>query len=179
MSDTEKTETGGVSNTIKPPLSKTRSRNWCFTLNNYTDTHINFIKNLKCEYVFQAEKGESGTDHLQGLLIFKEAKSFESIKKLLPTAHIEKCKNLEASKKYCSKEETREAGPWISPGIKINAGEYKKPKRKSLDCVELCKNAITDIMNMLTLEQAQYPERFGYMEKITRFMDPWVNPGVE
>lgn len=85
----------------------TKSRGWTFTINNYTKDDIKNLQTFKCEYLFQEETGEKGTPHLQGMLYYKNAVSFKSIKKLLPTAHIEKMKSKIASIKYCSKEETR------------------------------------------------------------------------
>lgn len=84
-----------------------KCRNWCFTLNNYSEEDIKTITSNGCEYVFQEETGKSGTKHLQGVLIFKNAVSFKSVKSILPTAHLEKCKNIRHSVLYCSKEDTR------------------------------------------------------------------------
>lgn len=84
-----------------------KSRNWCFTLNNYTETEISDIEKLDCKYIFQEEKGENGTPHLQGILMFKNGVYFNSVKKMLPRAHIERCKNKISSIKYCTKPETR------------------------------------------------------------------------
>lgn len=87
-----------------------RSRNWFFTLNNYTADDIKSITEVKgndYEFVFQEEKGESGTPHLQGVLMFKNARSFSSVKKLLRRAHLERVKNRLASIRYCTKTETR------------------------------------------------------------------------
>ncbi len=104
---------GNTSNVRKDEndvLSKTR--NWCFTLNNYTKKDIDTIYdeklklNLK-QFCFQEEKGENETPHLQGTLAYKNAISFNTMKKLLPTAHWERCKNLKKSLTYCSKAETR------------------------------------------------------------------------
>lgn len=84
-----------------------RARNWCFTLNNYTSKNIDTLTQLLCEYVFQEETGEKGTQHLQGVLMYKNAVSFNTIKDIIPNAHIEICRNKKASIKYCQKEETR------------------------------------------------------------------------
>lgn len=87
--------------------SRTRGRNFCFTLNNYTPTEIKQIMDIGADYIFQEETGEQGTPHLQGLLMFKNAKRFNAVKKLIPRAHIETCKNKLASMQYCMKAETR------------------------------------------------------------------------
>lgn len=92
-------------NTNKRSVNK--CRNWCFTLNNYTPEDIDTLTQSKFQYIFQEEKGENGTAHLQGLLCSNNAVSFNSIKKLIPKAHIEACKNKNASINYCKKGETR------------------------------------------------------------------------
>lgn len=88
-------------------LPKSRNRSYCFTLNNYTDDDVKNIQKLDCKYCFQEETGESGTKHLQGVLYFKNPRTFSSIKKMLPRAHIEKTIDFSASVRYCSKEDTR------------------------------------------------------------------------
>ncbi len=99
----------GVCNTIIPLK---RNRNWCFTLNNYTKSDIAQLHKEKHDlslkkFCFQEEKGENGIPHLQGVIAYSNAKSFSSMKKLLPKAHWEKCRNLKAALAYCSKDETR------------------------------------------------------------------------
>ncbi len=96
-----------------------RYRKWCFTVNNYTqwdiDTLLSAFKKLPTTiYVFQEEKGEprfgegpNGTPHLQGVVSYKNAVRFTTLKTLCPRGHWEKCKNWDASKAYCSKLDTR------------------------------------------------------------------------
>lgn len=89
-------------------MDKTRSRNWVFTLNNYTPDDIKIFSSIKdCKFTFQEEIGEQGTPHLQGLLVFKNAKTFAKMKKIHIKAHWEVCKNVRASQLYCSKNDTR------------------------------------------------------------------------
>lgn len=90
---------------------RVRFRNWVFTLNNYTASDIGTLTQPNNEniykYIFQEETGESGTPHLQGLLCYTNPVGFSALKKLIPKAHVEPCKNKNASIQYCSKEETR------------------------------------------------------------------------
>lgn len=63
--------------------------------------------------IFQYEKGESGTPHFQGFLIFKIAKRFSTMKLYFPFAHFEKCKGSSAeNREYCSKSDTKISGPY-------------------------------------------------------------------
>lgn len=103
MSTQHKKRGRGNTNTL--PTS--RNRSFCFTLNNYTDDDIKSIQKIECKYVFQEETGAQGVKHLQGVLYFKNPRSFNAIKKLMPRAHIEKTKDFSASVRYCSKEDTR------------------------------------------------------------------------
>ncbi len=93
-----------------------RSRCWCFTLNNYSKeelTHLhNVFKNLCDDFAAQEETGETGTPHIQGYLYFKEAKTFNNITKLIPRAHVEKARKAIAAKQYCLKAATRTGDQW-------------------------------------------------------------------
>lgn len=89
-----------------------RARIWQIVINNYTEEHLTQWHKVldKCEkYVWQYERGEKEeTPHIQGHIVFKNAITFNSLKKQLPTAHIEKVRNIKASEEYCAKLETRE-----------------------------------------------------------------------
>lgn len=86
-----------------------KSRDWCFTLNNYSDSEIEKIEELQVitKYlIYGKEVGKSGTPHLQGYIYFDNARTFSKIKKLLPErSHIEKTQGtpLQASD-YCKKD---------------------------------------------------------------------------
>ncbi len=109
----QKKNTFGDCNTrivpIRPP---SKARNWVFTLNNYTQKDIGtffdtkFNLNLK-QFCFQEEKGENGTPHLQGVLAYTNAISFNTVKKISPNSHWEICRNLKKALQYCSKADTR------------------------------------------------------------------------
>lgn len=89
------------------PCRNTRSRAWCFTWNNFNQTNINYLVEILAdhEYIFGEEIGEhTNTPHLQGVVRFKNARTFNSVRKLFENNHIEPCKNWAASKNYCSKD---------------------------------------------------------------------------
>lgn len=102
MTDTNDTKGKNAGNT--------RSRHFCFTLNNYVEEDIEVIKTLFDKYTFQEEAGS--TPHLQGVGSFNNPRTWNSIKKALPKAHIEVCKNLKNSISYCSKIDTRNGRQW-------------------------------------------------------------------
>lgn len=96
----------GRGNTESRPNA--RSRNWCFTLNNYTPEDIEYFKSLDCKYIFQEEVGEEkGTPHLQGTLMYKNPRTRTTMKNVHRACHWEATKSLRHSIMYCSKVETR------------------------------------------------------------------------
>lgn len=90
-----------------------RSRRWCFTHNNPEDVQL--PRNWEhVRYVYwQHESGTSGTPHLQGFVVWTQAKKLSQVKIQDPRAHWEVTEgNLKQNEEYCSKEEGRLAGPW-------------------------------------------------------------------
>lgn len=110
------TMTTGPGNTSSGP---SRSKHWTFTWNNYPTTWIDTIKfSGASKYVCQPEIGENGTKHIQGILTFENQRTFDSVKKLLPTCHLEKVKSLKHCIEYCSIAQTR-SGDTIVHGYNV------------------------------------------------------------
>lgn len=105
-SDSSNEKGGGV--ILDPPSKKQISpaKNWCFTLNNYSEDDISSIINQKnvMEYIIGKEVGEEcGTPHLQGYIIFN--KKLRPKKLFNEKIHWEKAKgNKQSNIDYCSKE---------------------------------------------------------------------------
>lgn len=95
---------------------------YCFTLNNYTESEIEQIEQiLSFEsdwYVFQEEKGENNTPHIQGTLKLKKKQRITQLKKWNQRIHWEVTRSISASIAYASKEKTR-CGRQFSKGIEI------------------------------------------------------------
>lgn len=99
-------------NTKTPTCDKTRGRKWFLTVNNPDDTITQRIDEAH-KWVYQWEKGEEEkTLHIHALLCFKNARTFTSIKKAFPKAHITVPKNIKQVYDYCTKVETRVDGPY-------------------------------------------------------------------
>jgi len=82
-----------------------RARTYVYTLNNYTVDEEKQVQAIEAGYhVYGREVGESGTPHLQGFIKFKNPRSFESVRKLLPRAHVEVCKAVGPAIRYCKKD---------------------------------------------------------------------------
>lgn len=101
----------GGGNTKTPPKPKVNpAKNWCFTLNNYTEKDICSIENIVktyCKYaIIGREVGDQGTSHLQGYIEFKRKdrplnKKYEWSNKI----HWEKAiAGRKENKEYCCKD---------------------------------------------------------------------------
>lgn len=138
--------TGGNTNSPVPPNEKkknvqgTQRINWFFTFNNYENEDIERLETrfrVICKrYIFQEEKGESGTPHLQGCIELKTRMRWSEFK-LNPTIHWEPTKDKLASWKYCQKDETRSGGVYEWP---------MKAKLKVIDSLKPFQQKIVDIV---------------------------------
>lgn len=92
-----------------------RSRSYFFTLNNPTvDEHdlIRGFESLKCtKYMFQLEKGDTGTTHWQGVVCFG-VQICESSLNNICRGRWENVRNVRCAQVYCSKDATRVKGPF-------------------------------------------------------------------
>lgn len=92
-----------------PIRSSTRSRAWCFTLNNYTDADVAFLKSLDTKYiVFGYEVSPTtSTPHLQGYVMFATQRTLKSVSKLIPRSHLTPAKGSGLQNQtYCIKSGT-------------------------------------------------------------------------
>jgi len=92
-------------------LRAAASRDYVFTINNYTDADINVFDNLVsnniCKYVcYGKEIGEGGTPHLQGFLQLVKKNRLSYLKtNIHPTAYFEKrAGSVDQAKEYCQKD---------------------------------------------------------------------------
>lgn len=85
----------------------TQFRDYCFTINNDNYDDMDNVLALEADYLcFGFEVGsDTETKHIQGYVHFNNRIRFPKLKKLLPRAHIERCKgNPEQNIKYCLKD---------------------------------------------------------------------------
>lgn len=101
-----------------------KSRDWCFTFNNYTEDQVTlliaqFTNERVRYYVFGREIGESGTPHLQGYVVMKSPRAFNGVKKeYIAGIHWERRKGShEQARDYCKKGEQSHA-EWAEFGAK-------------------------------------------------------------
>lgn len=109
-----------------------KSRAYCLTINNYVETDERQLADLGrsipgCYVIYGRETGESGTPHLQVYLRFGNARSFDTIKKLFPRAHIEIARGSPQDNiTYCSKDGAfEEYGRRPSQGSRSDLEEIK------------------------------------------------------
>lgn len=132
-----------------------RTRNFCFTINNYSEQDEQDVQAIDCKYVvYGREVGEAGTPHLQGFICFPTVKSFNQIKKLMPRAHIEAAKTIEAAIMYCKKD-----GNWYEAGEKPMSQKEKGQKGAEFwdKVLEQAKRGDLDEIDSKTLI-AHYPK---------------------
>lgn len=118
-----------LGNTNTNCASNQRSRGWSWTLNNYTEEEYNDIISKSQRYfskwIVGKEIGSNKkTPHLQGYFYSDTQITFNTIKSIIPKAHIEKSKGTpNQNYKYCSKE-----GNFMSKGFdkkrKLTAEEH-------------------------------------------------------
>lgn len=91
---------------------KAQANRWVYTLNNPTHP-IEFNSDTMVYHCYGEEKGESGTLHYQGFIIFKNRKRLSFLKEFNPRCHWEPAKgtNQQASD-YCKKD-----GKWKEDGV--------------------------------------------------------------
>lgn len=88
--------------------------NWCFTWNNFESMpDYEKVKEDVRYLVYQEEKGESGTPHLQGFLQLNVRQRLSFVKKLFgDKVHWEKARAPVQAIAYCKKEDSRVSGPY-------------------------------------------------------------------
>ena len=115
-------------------------RNWCFTVNNWTEEDIAGLQASGYTYmIYGREVGKNGTPHLQGYIEFGIGKRLTTMKNINGRAHWEPRKGTqEQAVKYCKKDnDFEEFGEMKTQGL-----------RKDLDAVR--QNALESGMRMVT-----------------------------
>lgn len=144
-----------------------RSRNYSFTLNNYTTEEYDFIEKIKCKYIIYGQEiGEQGTPHIQGFVIFNNAKTFSAAKRSIsPRSHIEQCKGTPYDNfVYCSKD-----GNYVERGDRPekvgqgNRGDLQDIKKMVAQNITLKK--------MLADDTIKNYQQLKYAESLTKFYE--------
>lgn len=100
--------------------TRSRARNWCFTINNPTqeekdNLHVLSLTSPDVRYLaFQLEEGADGTRHIQGYIEMTSAWRFQRLKSLISQrSHVEMRRGTRTqARDYVMKEDSRVEGPW-------------------------------------------------------------------
>ncbi|AWB36049.1 master replication initiator protein [Sophora yellow stunt virus] len=145
---------------------------WCFTINN-PSSPLSLHETMKY-MVYQLEEGENGTRHFQGYVEMKKRTTLNQMKRLFPTAHLEKRKGTQSeARAYCMKQDSRVEGPWEYGEFKITIEDklqavmqdMKTSGKRPRDYLEDCPNAYDKSKETLK-------EYYGQMEK-KKAMESW------
>ena len=145
-------------------------RRYFFTWNNwekdFTDKesvkeYFNNLDHIKA-YVIGFEKGEQGTQHLQGVLLFTQPKTFNTMREYLKNNHIEPIIKLDSAVEYCKKE-----NDFIELGDVIAQGQRT-------DIVNFRDGIIAGMTDIELLEE--YPSQyFRYERSIDKIRTMYLN----
>nr|WPR18757.1 MAG: replication polyprotein [Skomarfal virus 50] len=134
-----------------------RNRNWCFTLNNYSEIEFNKWCQWITAYcnfgIIGKEVGEGGTPHLQGYFERKNAVGFSVLKNFCGRSSFRVANGSgEDNFNYCSKEDKY----WIH-------GEYKKKKPgKRTDLITLRDEVMSGLsIDNIALERPDMYHQYG------------------
>jgi len=148
------------------------AKNWCFTLNNYSDNEVDVLRELfnssTVNYaLFQREVGKEGTPHLQGYISFESRKRLTAIKKLVgDRANLRVAKGTALQNRdYCSKEET------AVPGSLEEFGEVPEEKSGKRSDLEDFKEAVKGGCISLKRLREDYSE---VIAKYPRFVKEYI-----
>lgn len=134
-----------------------RSRNFCFTINNYTQDDIERINNLECMYMAHSlEVGDSGTPHIQGYLELHNASTITALSKKLVRAHIEISKgSAEQNKAYCSKNNNTTFTERGTPKQQGKRNDLKEIKEKLKSGTLKIREVVLETQNMQQIRHAE------------------------
>lgn len=109
-------------------MANRKAKRWCFTINNPTDEHVNALTALECSYiVYGRETGsQTATPHLQGFVVFRNARFRRSIVSEVGGGHWEPANGTSAqASSYCKKD-----GDFVERGeLPVNQGRRKDLER--------------------------------------------------
>lgn len=118
-----------------------RSRNWCFTLNNYTEDDFSGLSPLHSSATYLVagkEVGDSGTPHLQGFITFRNARKLSGVTQAFfaGRGHWEIALAPRAAAEYCKKEgdylELGDPPSSKSPGSRSDLSDFQEAVKGGL-----------------------------------------------
>lgn len=144
-----------------------RSRNWCFTWNNPGGEGGLMALRVASSYIIAGrEVSSTGTAHIQGFVVFPNAKSLSAVRAFLPQAHWEAKSTLSTFKQasdYCKKD-----GDYEEYGTlpKDPSDKGKEEQDRWRDIIRLSENG--DWETLKREYPVEYGQRLATLEKIRR-----------
>lgn len=150
-----------------------RVRNFCFTLNNYTDQELEIIDTFECKYlVYGKEVGKEGTPHLQGYCELANAKTLKCLKKKFSDrAHIEpRYGTAQQASDYCKKD-----GKFVERGVMSAQGKRNDLLEIKEKIIEKKETKMSEILPMCNnYQQIKYAETLIKYSDVKRNWQPLV-----
>lgn len=171
------------------------STNWCFTVNNFTDTDRKFFEDYSCPFIIFGEEiaPNTGTRHLQGFIQLDKRKRLTGVKKIHATAHWEITKGTIADNiTYCSKgENIYRRGEPSYPGkrndLNLFVQESKKRRLTEDELLETYPSVVARYPHFVErvanhynppIDHADYPLRYPAQTDFTRLIVLEGAPGI-
>lgn len=155
-----------------------RSRNYSFTLNNYTPDELADLKTVSAKYLILGDEvGENGTPHLQGFVAWPNAKTFTATKKLLGNrCHIEVSKGSPYDNfVYCSKQsilyETGDRPEKVAQGKRNDMEAIKESVQQGMKIKQMCEEGL--IGNYQHLKYAETLNKYYEKRRTTKPTVKW------
>jgi len=151
-----------------PPRAQ---KDWCFTLNNYTEEEIEtYDRVLSSDIVrygiYQREVGALGTPHLQGYFELKRPRALSTVRQLFPRIHADPRRGTrDEARNYCLKSDTAVQGTLKEFG---DFGAGGQGARNDIRAV------VNALISGLTPAQVvtEYP---AFVARYPRFADQYFN----
>jgi hypothetical protein len=157
------------------------AKNWCFTLNNWTDAEKESIIVAAAAHsaycIFQQEVGDAGGQpHLQGYISLRDKKRLTWLRERFSArAHYEVARGTpQQNKDYCSKDETRVPGSLIFEHGTVPAGQGN---RSDLEAVAhellVSRRRLVDIAHLFPSEFIKYHGGLRALSAVTALPRRW------
>lgn len=151
-----------------------RLRAWVFTLNNPTDDEVVQLKDTETYDVsylcFQRERGhDEKTEHLQGMVYFKQKQTMSMVKRYIQRAHWEGMKGtFDQAHSYVTKLDTRVEGTEPEElGTPPRTGQGKRSDVESL-IEDIVEKKEYDELELCKKYKGTYLQRYKAVEKLIR-----------
>lgn len=164
------------------PKQKSACLYYMATKNNPVPTDHDDLKKIPHKYIiWQLERGEKGTPHLQIYIALAKPMRITALNKLFKAHYEPRYGTHEQAKAYCSKEDTREEGPWTSGS---DEGIPNRGQRTDLEAVKMildsgCDEPIKKVQQNYFSSWVKYYKAFDiYHNQNAEQRDPNVPPKV-